>query len=162
LTHGGGPASVLPDDGAPDVAHRAPLPADLIPGYEILETLGRGGMGVVYKAKQKSLGRVVAIKVILSGHHAGAEETGRFRRETEAIARLQHPNILQVFELGEQNGQPFLVMEFCGGGSLARRLSGTPMAAPEAAQLALTLADATHHAHSHDIIHRDLKPANVL
>jgi serine/threonine protein kinase len=162
LTHGGGPNSVLPEDAAPGLPAPAPLPADVIPGYEILETIGRGGMGVVYKARQKSLDRMVAVKVILSGHHAGAEEMRRFRTEAEAIARLQHPNILQVFELGEQNGQPFLVMEFCGGGSLARHLKGGPMPAADAARLALTLAEATHHAHSHGIIHRDLKPANVL
>jgi serine/threonine protein kinase len=158
LTHGGGPASVLPEDRVPG----SPLPPDVIPGYEILETIGRGGMGVVYRARQKSLDRVVAIKVILSGLHAGRDEMRRFRTEAEAIARLQHPNILQVFELGEQNGQPFMVMEYCGGGSLADQLRGTLPTAHDAARLVQTLAFAMQYAHEKKIVHRDLKPGNVL
>jgi serine/threonine protein kinase len=159
LTHGGGPNSVLPED---RVGGSPTLPPDVIPGYEVLETIGRGGMGVVYKARQKSLDRVVAIKVILSGLHAGRDEMRRFRTEAEAIARLQHPHILQVFELGEQNGQPFLVMEYCGGGSLARQLSGPLPTAHDAARLIQTLAGAMQYAHEKKIVHRDLKPANVL
>jgi serine/threonine-protein kinase len=160
LTQGGGPPTGMPDDSSPDAPARAPLPRDLIPGYEILQTLGRGGMGVVYKARQTALNRIVAIKVILSGYHAGPEAMQRFRTEAEAIARLQHPNILQVFDLGEQDGQPYLVMEFCGGGSLTRR--DGPMPPADAARLARTLAEAMQHAHSHGIVHRDLKPGNVL
>src|SRR5689334_10631168 len=86
-----------------------------IPGYEVLATLGRGGMGVVYQARQTKLGRVVALKMILSGAHAGESDLARFRTEAEAIARLQHPNIVQVFEVGEHAGLPFFSLEFCPG-----------------------------------------------
>jgi WD40 repeat protein len=137
-------------------------------GYEILGELGRGGMGVVYKASQVQLKRVVALKMILSGAHADGEERLRFRTEAEAIARLQHPNIVQVFEVGEWQASevsspvPYFSLEFCPGGSLERKLGGTPLAPLEAAKLAETLARALHSAHTRGIIHRDLKPANVL
>ncbi len=133
-----------------------------IPGYELLGELGRGGMGVVYKARQTKLGRFVALKMILAGGHAGASELARFRTEGQAIARLQHPNIVQVFEVGEHEGRPFFSLEFCGGGSLERRLNGTPLPFQEAARLIETLARALDTAHRQRIIHRDLKPANVL
>jgi WD40 repeat protein len=133
-----------------------------IPGYEIIATLGRGGMGVVYKARQTRLGRLVALKMILSGGHAGEDDLARFRTEAEAIARLQHPNIVQIHEVGEQNGLPFFSLEFCGGGSLERKLAGTPLPPREAAELVETLARAMQAAHDKGVIHRDLKPANVL
>jgi tetratricopeptide (TPR) repeat protein len=141
---------------------QAQLRLDIVPGYEILEELGRGGMGVVYKAKQIGLNRLVALKMILAGAHANAEARTRFRAEAEAIARLQHPHIVQVHEIGEHNGQPFFSLEFCAGGSLADRLDGTPLPPNQAAQLLVPLARAVQHAHDHGIIHRDLKPGNVL
>jgi serine/threonine protein kinase len=133
-----------------------------VPGYQIQEELGRGGMGVVYKAKQTKVNRVVALKMILAGAHAGADALPRFQTEAEAIGRLQHPNIVQVFEVGEHNGLPFFSLEFCPQGSLDRKLAGTPLPPPEAAGLVQTLARAMHAAHQANVVHRDLKPANVL
>jgi serine/threonine protein kinase/tetratricopeptide (TPR) repeat protein len=132
------------------------------PGYELLGELGRGGMGVVYKARQVSLNRTVALKMVLAGAHAGAEDLARFRTEAEAAARLQHPNIVQIHEVGEHQGAPFFSLEFVDGGSLAERLHGVPQPPREAAALVETLARAMHHAHRQGIVHRDLKPANVL
>src|SRR5262245_56544039 len=97
------------------------------PEYEILEELGRGGMGVVYKAWHLPLKRVVAIKVVLTGAHAEDLQRARFRTEAEAIARLQHPNIVQIYEIGEQGGLPWFALEFCAGESLAAKLGGTPL-----------------------------------
>jgi serine/threonine-protein kinase len=133
-----------------------------LPGYEILGELGRGGMGVVYKAWQVRLKRVVALKMILAGAHASGADLARFRAEAEGIARLQHPNIVQVYEVGEHEGRPFFSLEFCGGGSLGRKLNGKPLPPDEAATLTETLARAVQAAHDKHIIHRDLKPANVL
>ncbi len=142
----------------PDEAE--PLP--LVPGYEILSVLGRGGMGVVYQARHLKLNRVVALKMILGGAHAGASELARFRTEAEAVARLQHPNIVQIHEIGEHAGLPFFSLEYCGGGNLAMKIQGTPMQPAEAARLVQILAEAMHAAHEQNILHRDLKPANVL
>jgi tRNA A-37 threonylcarbamoyl transferase component Bud32 len=133
-----------------------------IPGYEILGVLGRGGMGVVYKARHLKLNRLVALKMILAGGHAGAGELARFRTEAEAIARLQHPHIIQVFEVGEHEGKPYFSLEFCAGGSLAQNLDGTPWPPKGAARIVETLARAMQAAHAKGIIHRDLKPANIL
>ena len=143
----------------PDLAGpRAPS----VPGYEVLGELGRGGMGVVYKARDPRLNRVVAVKMVLAGEHAGAAELRRFQAEAEAVARLQHPNIVAVYEVGEHEGRPFLVLEFVSGGSLAQQLAGMPMPSEQAAELIETLARAMHFAHQKGIIHRDLKPANIL
>lgn len=131
-------------------------------GFEILGELGHGAMGVVYKARQTRLNRLVALKVVLAGAHAGSEELSRFRREAEATATLQHPNVVQVFEVGEHGGCPYLVLEYVVGGSLAGRLDGTPLPAGGAAELIRALAQAVQHAHQRGILHRDLKPANVL
>jgi serine/threonine protein kinase/ABC-type amino acid transport substrate-binding protein len=139
-----------------------PAPLPLLPGYEILGMLGRGGMGVVYKARQVKLKRLVALKMILAGAHASAEELVRFRTEAEAAARLQHPNIVQVYEVGEHEGLPFFSLEFVKGGSLQARLAGMPQPPDNAARLTETLARAMHFAHQQGIVHRDLKPANVL
>jgi serine/threonine protein kinase len=130
--------------------------------YEVLAELGRGGMGVVYKARQISLNRLVALKMILDAEHAGPDMLARFRTEAEAVARLQHPNIIQIHEVGEDNGRPFFALEYIVGASLANRLAGTPLPPREAAQLVETLARAMQAAHERDIVHRDLKPANVL
>jgi serine/threonine-protein kinase len=131
-------------------------------GYEILAEIGRGGMGVVYKARQAGLKRLVALKMILSGGHASAAELTRFRSEAEAIARLEHPNIVRIHEVGESEGRPYFSLEFVDGGSLADRLDGTPWPPAQAARLIETLAQAIHVAHEQNIIHRDLKPANIL
>ncbi len=132
------------------------------PGYEILDELGRGGMGVVYKARQVGLKRIVALKMTLTGDHSGAGERERFRWEAEALASLQHANIVAIHEIGEFEGLPFFSLEFCGGGSLAGRIAGTPMPPGEAARVAEILARAAGAAHQAGVIHRDLKPANVL
>jgi sugar lactone lactonase YvrE len=134
----------------------------LVPGYEILGELGRGGMGVVYKARQAKLDRVVALKMILHSRHAGADGRARFRAEAEAVARLQHPNIVQIFEVGEHDGLPFFALEYLEGGTLDRKLTHKPAPVREAAALVRTLADAVQAAHARGIVHRDLKPANVL
>jgi hypothetical protein len=133
-----------------------------VAGYEILGVLGRGAMGVVYRARQVRLNRVVALKMILAGEHAGPQELIRFRREAEAVARLQHPHIVQIHEVGEQDGRPYFSLEYVDGGSLAHTLAGTPQSAKQAAMLVETLAQAMHHAHQHGIVHRDLKPSNIL
>ena len=129
--------------------------------YEVLETLGHGGMGVVYKARQKGLNRTVALKMILSPH-AGPRERARFRAEAEAAAGLQHPNIVQIYEVGSHEGCPYLTMELIDGQSLDERLAEGPLSAATSAELVQTLARAVHVAHQHRIVHRDLKPANVL
>ena len=119
-------------------------------------------MGVVYKARQVRLNRIVALKMILAGDHAGPEAALRFLAEAEAVARLQHPNIVQIFAFGDCDGRPYFEMEYVAGGSLADRLDGTPWPARDAARLVETLARAIHEAHRLGIVHRDLKPANVL
>jgi serine/threonine protein kinase len=138
-----------------------PLPSH-IGSYEVLGELGRGGMGVVYQARQAGLNRLVALKMVLAGGHAGRPELDRFRTEAQAVARLQHPNIVQIYEIGEHQGRPFLALEFIDGGNLADHLQETPLPAQPAARLMETLARAIHHAHLQGIVHRDLKPANVL
>jgi tetratricopeptide (TPR) repeat protein len=144
----------------PPAAVDAPYPH--VAGYRILGVLGRGGMGLVYKAEQLGLKRIVALKMILAGGHAGAEQLARFRAEAEAIARLRHPNIVQVYEVGEQDGLPFFSLEYVEGGSLDKHLGTTPKAPHQAADLIETLARAVQAAHERGVIHRDLKPANVL
>jgi hypothetical protein len=134
----------------------------VIADYEVLGVLGQGGMGVVYQAWHTKLKRVVALKMVLAGAHASAEDLARFRVEAEAAARLAHPNIAQVHEVGAQDGLPFLALEYVEGSSLAQKLQGTPLPARPAAHLIETLARAMHHSHQRGIIHRDLKPANVL
>ena len=132
-----------------------------LPGFECLGILGRGGMGVVYKARQASLQRTVAVKMIRS---AGLAENAlaRFRTEAEAVARLQHPNIVHIHEVGEHDGQPFFVLEYVDGGNLSAKLTSQTLPAAEAARLTETLARAVHSAHESGVVHRDIKPSNVL
>jgi serine/threonine-protein kinase len=133
-----------------------------VPGYEIVEELGRGGMAVVYRARQLNLQRYVALKMILSGAHAGPAETARFRIEAEAVAQLQHPHIVQIYEVGQHNGCPYLALELLEGGNLAQRLTTTSFTPEQAASLVKTLARTIHAAHQKGIVHRDLKPGNIL
>ena len=133
-----------------------------ITGFEILAEIGRGGMGVVYKARQAKLNRFVALKVLLAGSQASSRAVARFRREAAAIARLQHPYIVQIFDVVEHDQQIFLSLEHIGGGSLSRRTAGGSLPTAQAVSWALQLAQAMQYAHEHGIVHRDLKPGNVL
>lgn len=134
-----------------------------IPDYELLEVLGRGGMGVVYKALHKRLNRIVALKMILSGSHASPQERKRFQTEVEAVAQIHHPNIVHIYHVADWEGRPFYTFEYLEGGSLARRLKEKGVLPPlQAAQLVEILSRAIDAAHRRGIIHRDLKPANVL
>jgi WD40 repeat protein/serine/threonine protein kinase len=156
---GDGSDATLPQTGA----RIYPIPRrPEVPGFEIERELGRGGMGVVYLARQKDLNRRVALKMILSGPHAGPQERERFRIEAQAAAQLQHPNIVHIYEIGEAGGHPYLALEFVPGGSLSAQLHGEPWHPRAAARLIEPLARAIHHAHQRGIIHRDLKPANLL
>src|SRR5947209_1391132 len=140
-----------------------PLPPDAtVPGFRIEDVLGRGGMGIVYRARQEGLNRHVALKMVLAGAHASAEEKQRFLAEAAAVARLQHVNIVQVHAIGTHQGLPYFALELCAGGSLRDRLRGEPQPARTAAGLVAKLARAMHSAHAAGVIHRDLKPANVL
>jgi WD40 repeat protein len=152
---------------SPAAKHPGPCPgtgANLpaVPGYELLSELGGGGMGVVYWAWQNSLTRTVALKMIRAGADAGPDELARFRLEAEAVSRLQHPHIVQVYEVGQADRGPYLALEYVDGGSLARRLAGTPLPARQAARLVELLARAVQYAHQRGVVHRDLTPANVL
>src|SRR5712671_1654726 len=154
---------LLPDPNAPactTATEESPLPG--IPGYEFQKTLGTGGMGVVYLARHLTLGRQVAIKMLLAGPLAGLVERERLLREARAMATLRHPNIVCVYDVGEASGRPFFTMEHMEGGSLAGHLAGKATAPAAAAEIVRTLAEAIAAAHAQGIVHRDLKPANVL
>ena len=133
-----------------------------LPGFDIVSELGHGGMGVVYKAWQFSLRRMVALKMIRSGRAASVREIERFRTEAMAVARLHHANLVSIFEIGDHCGLPYFVMEFMDGGTLAQRMDGRPVDPSVAAQIVEKLAQAMYHAHEQKIVHRDLKPDNVL
>jgi hypothetical protein len=163
----GAPSPAVPPEEAATLAPAAgePLPGverPSLPGYEIHEELGRGGMGVVYKARQLSLNRFVALKMILAGPYAGADQLARFRVEAESVARLQHPGIVQIHEIGSHAGHSYLALEYVPGGTLTHQCAGRPLAPTEAAELVEALARAVHYAHQRGIVHRDLKPGNVL
>ena len=151
--HAGTLWSARPDgvEGLPTVA-----------GYVVLEELGRGGMGVVYKARQVSLNRLVALKMIAAPGRVSRRALDRFRLEAEAAAGFRHPAIVPIYEVGQQSGCPYLTMEYVSGGNLHQRLAGGPLAPADAVRLLLPIARAVQHAHEHGIVHRDLKPANVL
>jgi serine/threonine-protein kinase len=160
-------SSLFPDPESPAragaveaVSHGADLPQ--LPGYLVEALLGRGGMGVVYRARHLRLNRTVALKMLLAGRCARLEEVERFQREAEAVAALGHPNIVQVHDVGDADGRPYFTMEFVEGGSLAEQIHGVPQPARQAAALVATLADAIHAAHQNGIVHRDLKPGNIL
>jgi serine/threonine protein kinase/WD40 repeat protein/tetratricopeptide (TPR) repeat protein len=157
-TEAGTPAGRTAWEGDP--APTGPRP--VMAGYEILGELGRGGMGVVYRATHLGLKRQVALKMILAGSHAGTAQSSRFRAEAEAVARLQHPNVVQIYDVGEQDGLAFLSLELVEGGSLAQLIGGVPQAADRSADWVYMLAQAMESAHRKGIIHRDLKPSNVL
>jgi eukaryotic-like serine/threonine-protein kinase len=140
----------------------AAAPRPHVEGYTIITELGRGGMGVVYKARQKKLNRIVALKMVLAGAHAGPEQLARFFTEAEAVAHLQQVNIVQIYEVGEHEGLPYFSLEYVDGGSLSERIGGKPQPVDEAAQQVELLARAMAYAHERGVVHRDLKPANIL
>src|SRR5262249_16872910 len=167
------PPSHVPDDTpAKRTRNTAAIPTDLtpgesrdypeIPGYEILGICGHGAMGVVYRARQLGANRLVALKMIRAVEHASPTDRLRFQIETEAVARLQHPHIVQLHEVGEVRGQPFFSLEFCGGGTLTEQFKKQGPPPRESAQLIEALARAMHYAHLRGVVHRDLKPGNVL
>jgi len=146
----------------PNQTPKKPTMPKMIGGYEISKVLGRGGMGIVYKAKQKKLDRIVALKMVLAGSHASPDQLMRFISEAKAVGHLQHPNIVQIFDIGEHENLPFFSLEFVDGNSLDKQLAGKPQAPLDAAKLLEKLCLAMQYAHEHGILHRDLKPANVL
>ncbi|WP_435008185.1 protein kinase domain-containing protein [Tundrisphaera lichenicola] len=160
--------SFQPVSHAPTLASLASEPEILdqgcptVEGYEILGRLGQGGMGIVYRARQHGLERMVALKMIRAGVHAAPEHLARFRIEALAVARLRHPNVVQVYDIGQADGLPFVALELLEGGSLEARIGGTPQPERESAELLLTLAGAVAAAHRAGVAHRDLKSANVL
>jgi eukaryotic-like serine/threonine-protein kinase len=160
-------ASLAPGGGAPETPRdRPPAPVrsgwPAIAGYAIKEKIGEGGMGVVYLAHQIGLNRSVAIKMIRGGEQARPEHFARFRIEAEAVARLRHPQILQIYDIGEADGLPYVALELLEGGGLDARLNGTPRPGGEAVELMIALAEALQVAHDAGIVHRDLKPSNIL
>jgi serine/threonine-protein kinase len=160
--HSAAPATMSPTARGGGAPRRIGPDAAVVPGYEILGVLGRGGMGVVYKAKHLRLKRIVALKMVIAGAHAGPQQLARFFIEAEAIAQLQHPNIVQVYEIGDQAGLPFFALEYVDGGCLQDKLDDKPQKPRDAARMVETLTKAMAYAHMQGIIHRDLKPANVL
>jgi serine/threonine-protein kinase len=154
------PSSSAQPTPKPGVSDAITLPE--IPGHEVEVLIGRGGMGVVFRARHVRLNRVVAVKLALAGDYMAPQERVRFQREAEAVAAIRHANIVQIHDIGDSHGRPYFTMEYVDGGSLAGKLSGTALPAREAAALIATIADAVHAAHQAGVVHRDLKPGNVL
>jgi serine/threonine protein kinase len=155
-------SGLSPDASVPPAAADKGAALPQIPGYEIEGELGRGAMGVVYKARHTALNRVVALKTIFPGSDAGPTDLVRFHTEAEAVARLHHPNIVQIYDVGERDGVSYLALEFAGGGTLQDTLHGDLLPPAAAARLVETLARAVQYAHERGIVHRDLKPSNIL
>lgn len=154
------PVRISWDGGSVSVRGTPSVPQ--LPGYEILEEIGRGGMGVVYKARQTGLKRIVAVKMILAGSHASSETVARFRAEAESVARLRHAGIVQVHEIGEWEGLPYFTLEYVEGGTLKKLLASSPLPPRDAAVMTRSLAKAVQAAHASNVIHRDLTPGNIL
>jgi serine/threonine-protein kinase len=154
--------ALFPPSGEPPPQPPGGTTLPQIPGYEVEAVLGRGGQAVVFRAQHLRLNRPVALKTVLAGAYAGPREQACLQREAEAVARLRHPHIVQVYDVGNHEGRPYFTMEYVEGGSLAQKLAGAPQPARAAAQLVATLAGAVQAAHACGIVHRDLKPANVL
>jgi hypothetical protein len=147
---------------APAKPAAAPMGPPKLPGIEILQYLGRGGMGLVYLARQTGLNRLAALKMLRKGEDAGINDLTRFRIEAESIAKLQHDNIVQVYDRGTHEDQPYLLLEYVDGGTLAQRIAASALAPRQAAAITMTLAKALQYAHEQGVIHRDLKPSNIL
>jgi eukaryotic-like serine/threonine-protein kinase len=166
-----GPREVMPELAPTWLGTESPTPAQsgspandsgVFGKYELLGEVGRGGMGVVYKARQRDLNRIVALKMILASQWASPEEIRRFQAEAQAAARLRHRNIVGIHEIGEESGRHFFAMDFVEGDSLARILTRGPLAAEQATRWMVSIAQAVQHLHAQGIIHRDLKPSNVI